>query len=270
MNKDLLRQIVTIAALVLTLIVNWAANALPLNGVTTAQISDSIPSYFTPAGYVFAIWGVIYLGLIAFTVYQALPSQRENPRFRAIGWGFVFSCIANSLWIFAWHYGYFALSILIMGALLLFLLGIYERLGTGRAPSPTWQEFWFARVPFSLYLGWITVATIANASSVLFTSRWNGFGIGYSGWTFVMLGVAVLLGAVVAWLTRDRIYIGVLLWAFVGIALKQAEVEPSVATAAWIAAAVTAVALVVAPMLTPKPPSNGNGNGLSVQSLQGL
>lgn len=267
MNKDLLRQIATIAALVLTLVVNWAANALPLNGVTTGAVSDSIPSYFTPAGYVFAIWGVIYLGLTAFAIYQALPSQRENPRFRAIGWGFVFSCLANSAWIFAWHYGYFALSILVMGALLLFLLGIYERLGTGQTPSPNRQEFWFARAPFSLYLGWITVATIANASTVLFTARWNGFGIGYSGWTFVMLGVAVLLGALVAWLTRDRIYIGVLLWAFIGIAMKQAEVEPSVATAAWIAAAVTAVAWVVAPML-PKPPATGGG--MSAQQLQGI
>ena len=174
--------------------------------------------------------------------------------------------MANSLWIFAWHYGFFALSILIMGALLLFLLGIYERLGTGQTPAPNRKEFWFARAPFSLYLGWITVATIANASSVLFTSRWNGFGIGYTGWTFVMLAVAVVLGIVVAWLTRDRIYIGVLLWAFIGIAMKQAEVEPAVATAAWIAAAVTAVALVVAPML-PKPPAANRD--LTAGQLQG-
>lgn len=265
MNKDIVRQIATIAALVLTLIVNWAANALPLNGVTTAQISDSIPSYFTPAGYVFAIWGLIYLGLIAFTIYQALPSQRENPRFRAIGWGFVFSCLANSAWIFAWHYGYFTLSILLMGALLLFLLGIYERLGTGRTPAPSRQEFWFARAPFSLYLGWITVAAIANGASALFTARWDGFGIGYTGWTFIMLAIAVLLGLLVAWLTRDRIYIGVLLWAFIGIAMKQASGEPSVATAAWIAAAVTAIGLVVAPMV-PKPPTH-NGS-LPAQQLQ--
>lgn len=267
MNKDLLRQIAVVMALVLTLIVNWAANGVPLNGLTTAQISDSIPSYFTPAGYVFAIWGLIYLGLTAFAIYQALPSQRENPRFRAIGWGFVASCVANSLWIFTWHYGFFALSIMIMGALLFFLLGIYERLGTGQTPAPNRKEFWFARAPFSLYLGWITVATIANASSVLFTARWNGFGMGYTGWTFVMLAVAVVLGIAVAWLTRDRIYIGVLLWAFIGIAMKQAAVEPAVATAAWIAAAVTAAALVVAPML-PKPPATGGG--MAPQQLQGV
>lgn len=266
MNKDILRQVANGAALILTLVVNWAANALPLNGITTGEVSDSIPSYFTPAGYVFAIWGVIYLGLTAFVIYQALPGQRENPRFRAIGWGFVFSCLANSAWIFAWHYGYFALSILIMGALLLFLLGIYERLGTGQFPAPTRQEFWFARAPFSLYLGWITVATIANAATVLFTTRWNGFGIGYSGWTYIMLAVAVVLGVLVAWRTRDRIYIGVLLWAFIGIAVKQAAVAPGVATAAWIAAAVTAVALVIAPMLPPSPPE---GRELGTQQIQG-
>lgn len=255
MNKDLVRQIVNVVALAVTIGVNWAANALPINGVTTGEVSDNIPSYFTPAGYVFAIWGLIYLGLALFVIYQALPSQRENARFRAVGWAFALSCLANSAWIVAWHYGYLPLSVLIISTMLLLVLRVYGQLGIGQFPAPNRTEFWLARVPFSLYLGWLSVATIANISSLLYSAGWDGFGIGYTGWAFVMLGVAVVLGAGVAWLTRDRIYIGVLLWAFIGIAIKQGEVSPEVGMAAWIAAGVTAVALVVAPMIPP--PSNG-------------
>ena len=119
MKKDLIRQIVVIVALIATLVVNWLSNALPLNGLTAGEISDSFVVYFVPAGYVFSIWGLIYLGLIAYTVYQMLPAQRENPYLQRIGYLFALSCVANFSWLFLWHYQVFSASIVVMVALLI-------------------------------------------------------------------------------------------------------------------------------------------------------
>ena len=95
-RADIVRQAINLVALIVTLIVNYLANALPINGQTTATISDRFPVFFVPAGYVFAIWGVIYLALSAFTVYQALPSQRANPLLRRVGYLFAATCVVNS------------------------------------------------------------------------------------------------------------------------------------------------------------------------------
>jgi hypothetical protein len=136
------------------------------------------PVYFVPAGYVFSIWGVIYLLLIAFVVYQALPSQRENPLLRRIGYWFALTCAANSLWIFAWHWLIFPLTLVLMLILLCALINIYlitrrERENISRA------ETWLVQLPFSIYLGWISVATIANMTDFLYDAGWNGAGIVY-------------------------------------------------------------------------------------------
>ena len=126
------RQILNLIALLGTVIVNGLANALPFNGITTGEISDSFPVLFTPAGYVFSIWGVIYLLLFGFAVYQALPSQRDNPRLERIGYWFVLSSLFNAVWIFLWHYGYFLLTLLAMLGLLVSLIVIYQRLQIAR------------------------------------------------------------------------------------------------------------------------------------------
>src|SRR5210317_1147670 len=118
MNKDTLRQIIVVLSVLATIIVNGLASALPINGQTTGEISDSFDVFFVPAGYVFSIWGLIYLGLLAYAVYQALPAQAENPSLRSIGYLFVLSCLANIAWIFLWHYNQVALSVLAMLALL--------------------------------------------------------------------------------------------------------------------------------------------------------
>jgi hypothetical protein len=234
MTKDHLRQFVTILALALTLVVNGLANALPLNGQTTAEISDRFQVYFVPAGYVFSIWGLIYIGLIAFTIYQALPSQRTNPRLRRVGLLFALSSVANSLWLILWHYEYFVLTLVVMVTLLLLLITIYLRLNIGRDPVSNLEK-WVIHRPFQLYLGWITVATIANATSLLAHLQWNGWGIPPEVWTVIMLAAGLLIAAAVGFSRGDLIYIGVLIWAYIGIAVKQAGTS-GVAEAAWIAA----------------------------------
>jgi len=244
MDRDTLRQLVSAVTFVFTVTVNALANILPLNGLETGQISDSFRNLFAPAGYVFAIWGVIYLLLAAFTVYQALPAQRENPALRRLGYWFAASNVLNGLWIFAWHYQQFVLSIILMLGLLGSLIASYVRLEIGRKTYSA-LESWTIRAPFSTYLGWISVATIANAAVVLIELGWNGFGIAPATWTVVMLGIAMLLGAFVTITRRELAYSLVLIWAFAGIFQKQMGITPLVATVAAIAAGVVLAALIV-------------------------
>jgi hypothetical protein len=234
MSRDIARQISVIVALMITIAVNVMSNALPFNGITAPEIADSFNVYFVPAGYVFSIWGLIYLGLISYAIFQLLLAQRENPRLRQIGWWFVLSSAANSIWLYLWHYGYFALSVLAMLILLVSLIVIYLSLGVKRQAVPS-SERWFVHLPFSGYLGWITVATIANITAFLDYANWNGFGLSPEIWTFIMLGVAVTIAGLMAYFRKDIAYLLVLVWAFVGIGVEQADTY-QVANAANLAA----------------------------------
>ncbi|NOH02066.1 MAG: tryptophan-rich sensory protein [Chloroflexi bacterium] len=238
MSKDSLRQFVNLVSVVLALAVNILASTLPLNGQNTGEISDRFQVYFVPAGYVFAIWGVIYIGWIAFTVYQFLPSQRENPRLRRLEYLFALSSVANAAWLFCWHYNQFGLSVLVMLSLLGLLVASYLQLDVNRFPVSA-VERWSVDIPFGVYLGWITVATVANVSDWLYLVEWNGFGIPAQVWAVVMLAVASLLGLAMSLARRDAAYLSVLVWAFIGIAVKQTT-APMVVTAAWITAALMA------------------------------
>jgi hypothetical protein len=243
MNKDIFRQISVVAALIITIAVNVMSNALPFNGLTVEVIADSFDVYFVPAGYVFSIWGVIYLGLIAYAVFQLLPAQRENPRLRQTGWWFVLSCAANSIWLFLWHYGYFALSVVAMITLLTSLIVVFLRLGVSRQDVPS-GERWLVHLPFSIYLGWVTVATIANITAFLDSVDWNGFGISPEIWTFIMLVVATAVAGLMAYGRQNIAYLFVLIWAFIGIGVEQSD-TPQIVTAANLAAAIVAIFVIL-------------------------
>ncbi|MBC7248811.1 MAG: tryptophan-rich sensory protein [Anaerolineae bacterium] len=241
MKRDTVRQVVNVLAVIAALVVNGLANALPLNGQTTGEISDRFQVYFVPAGYVFSIWGLIYVGLIVFAVYQALPAQRENPRLRRAGYLAALSCVANIAWLFLWHYEFFLLTLVVMFALLLLLIAIYLRLEIGRAHvSPA--EKWLVHMPFSIYLGWITVATVANVTSVLDYLNWNGWGISPEAWTVIMLLVGVGIASAVSFTRGDVAYVLVIVWAFAGIAIKHAG-TPVVSIAAWVTTALAVLML---------------------------
>jgi len=234
-----LDQILVIVATLVTLLINGLATTLPLNGQSTGEISDRFPSLFTPAGYVFSIWGLIYLGLIGYAVYQALPAQRTNPRLHSIRRPYLASAAANSIWIFLWHYNQFAWSLLVMVALLASLIVIDRRLVSNRsAVSKT--ERWLVDIPFSIYLGWITVATVANVAIVLLDLGWSGAQLSPTIWAVLMIGVAGVLGIIFAWKERNIAYAAVLVWALVGIAVKQSA-SPVVAGGALVTAALVAL-----------------------------
>ena len=238
-----LRQVLNWAGLVLVLAINGLANVLPLNGKTTGEISDSIPTLFTPAGYVFSIWSLIYLALLAFCWYQGRAAQRSAAFGERIGYWFFISCVFNSAWIVAWHYEQFALSLAIMLGLLISLLLIYLRLDIGRGTPSSAERRW-VHLPFSIYLGWISVATIANVSTVLYTSGWNGGPIDPAIWTAIMVIVAGILGVAMVLLRSEIAYPLVIIWALVGIVVVRTSV-PVIALSAGGSALVVAAVLIV-------------------------
>lgn len=242
MNRDVVRQWVTMLATVAVIVVNALANALPINGQTTGAVSDSFEVYFTPAGYVFSIWGAIYAALIAYSLYQALPAQRENRVLRAIAPFYWLSSLANIGWILLWHYERFPLTLAVMLVLLVSLIAIYTRLNVGREKVAAGMR-WLVHLPFSLYLGWITVATIANATAVLWWAGWDGFGISAEAWMPIVLAVALVIAALMALTRRDTVYLLVLVWAFTGIAVKHPDVP--LVTGSAIAATVIVALLAV-------------------------
>lgn len=199
---------------------NAAAVLLPLNGVATDEVSAMYPSAFTPAGYVFSIWSVIYLGLLVYAVAQTLPAVRSRPAVARIAWPFVLSSVLNAVWLYTWHWLMIELSVLVMALLLLSLIVIYVRLRpSGVDPTPA--ERWAVRLPFSIYLGWISVATIANASGAIKATGWDGWGLSDATWAAIMIGVATVLGLIMLARHRDVGFVMVLAWAFVGIAVAQ-------------------------------------------------
>lgn len=221
MQNTLARRIGVIVATVATITMNTLANALPLNGQDTGEISDRFPVLVTPAGYVFSIWGLIYLGLISYTIYQALPAQRDNARLAAIAPLYMLSCAANIVWLFLWHYNFFAFTEIAMLGLLASLIAIWLRLDRNAQGI----ERWLVNTPFSIYLGWISVATIVNTTVVLYNAglRSESFGISEQVLTAVLLVVGAGLALRMALAFRDIAYALVVAWAFAGIALKHPD-----------------------------------------------
>jgi len=243
-NEPALFRAANVVAFVLVVVVNILANLLPLNGRTTASVSDSYPTLIAPAGYVFSIWGIIYALLLVFTVFQALPSQKDKPFLRQIGYFFLLSSLANTVWLFMWHYGQIVLSILPMFVLLVSLILIYVRLQIGRS-SVTMSEKLSVHVPFSVYLGWITVAPIANVAAAAVSLDLNGLGLGEVTWTVLVIVIALIITLGVIVTRRDIAYSLVLVWALVGIVVKQSDNQSIVLTAGASAAVILAALVAV-------------------------
>ena len=230
------KRIWMILSLLIVLVVNFLANTLPINGLTTGEVSDRFPILFVPAGYVFSIWGLIYLALFAFAIYIITPKGLANEKIDQIAGWFVAANLFNAVWIFLWHYLQFTLTLIPIFGLLISLIAIYLRLEIGIVKRSFWKKLLVA-TPFSIYLGWATVAVVANVSQVLYNSGWRGEPLSQPVWTVIMLAVASILGVLMIFFRREVAYPLVLSWAFVGIWVKHGDV-PLVAITA-LAAAVT-------------------------------
>ena len=231
-----------IVAFVLTLLVNGLAGSTTiLGGKNTAQISNANPTLITPAGYVFSIWGIIYILLGIFIVFQVLPSERGKDFQKRIGWLFVLSSLLNITWLFLWQFEYLSLSVVLMFLLLASLILIYTRLNIGKARVPL-REKLAVHLPFSVYLGWITIASIANVATTLVSVNWDGFGISQETWAILVLVIALLITLLVTATRRDVAYGLVVIWALLGIAVNQ-SLNSNIVMTTEIGAVVVAVAL---------------------------
>ena len=241
------KRIIMIISLLVVLGVNFLANTLPINGLTTGEVSDQFPILFVPAGYVFSIWGLIYFALIAFSIYSITPKGLANQDIDGITGWFVAANLFNAAWIFLWHYLQFLLTLIPIFGLLISLLAIYLKLRVGRKQRKFVEKL-LVEVPFGIYLGWATVAVVANVSQVLFSEGWQGASLSAPIWTVLMLTVATLLGVLMIFTRKEIAYPLVLAWAFVGIYIKHGSV-PLVAITALVAAILLAVLTVARPVL---------------------
>jgi len=195
------------------LVMNYLANALPLNNKTTGELSDSFPNLFVPAGLTFSIWGVIYLLLLVYSIVQFTGSDKVAISGISILFGI--SCILNALWIVMWHYGKLPLSLLIMTLLLVTLILINNQI---RDLNPG-----IIKASFGIYLGWICIATIANVTAFLVNANWNGFGISHEAWTIIMIFSGLLIAALSVYNLRNPFIGFAVVWAFIGIAIKRQD-----------------------------------------------
>ncbi|MEC4984804.1 MAG: tryptophan-rich sensory protein [Oscillatoria sp. PMC 1068.18] len=241
-DRDLLRQIFNLTAIISAFGINIWANLAPIKGLTIGEISQQIFGnvLITPASYAFVIWGVIYLGLISFAVYQVLPTQRSQEKLRRLGYSLVFASLAQIVWVFLFLSRWFVLSLGAMIGILLSLITGYLKLRTVEAKFSR-QERWWIVIPLSIYLSWISVATILNVAIALSSVNWDGWGISPVVWTAVMIAVAGIIGATVIKQRRDRAFGLVLIWALIAIAVRHREIVAIAATAIIVAFALILV-----------------------------
>ncbi len=240
-------QIANGVALIATIIINYLSNTGVFNGNSMKTISDKYHNYFTPAGYAFSIWGLIYIGLLAFVIYsgKGLFKKAENEwPVLEIGWWFVISCVANSFWVIAWLYDFIGLSVVLMIVLLFSLIKIIlnTRMELDDLPLKKIAFVWW---PFCLYSGWISVALIADVAAYLTKIKWNGFWISEIVWTLIMIFVAGILNIFMTWYRNMREFALAGVWALVAIAVSNWNGEKSIVYSSLIVALIIFISLSV-------------------------
>lgn len=214
-------QLLNTVALIATIVINYLSNTGIFNGETMATISAKYQNLFTPAGYAFSIWGLIYLGLLGFVIYFGPLTKQTEVKENVvinIGWWFVISCFTNCLWVFAWLYEYIFFTILIMMLLFVSLFKIMQ-ITQVKMRIKNIQNTIFLHLPFSIYSGWISVALIADISAYLKKIHWTGFGISETTWTLIMITTAVFLHLFMIWKREMSAFVLVAVWALVAIAV---------------------------------------------------
>jgi len=235
-------------AVIATIIVNALANILPIGGNYTGDISDNIPNLFVPAGFTFAIWGIIYILIVCFAIYQLADLlgkiETKSDYINKISFWFILGSIGNIVWIFLWHYEQIILSMIPILVLFLSLLMIYLRLDIGRSDASKTERY-FIHLPISVYFGWLTVATIANVTAVLVTLNVGGLFLGEVIWTVLVIIVALLITLILLYQRHDLGYSLVIIWALLGILIKQYESYQTIVLTAVFSIVLISVYLIV-------------------------
>ncbi len=220
MDSKLKFLLLNITAFLVMIYVNYLSVALPLGGNSQLDLSAKYENLFVPAGFTFSIWGVIYSFIFAFLIGQAIAVVRKSNLYDNIGYFFVQTCVLNSLWLVAWHYEYVVISLLIMISLLLILISYYLKSDFGNNQYSLIEKLQI-HAPFSLYLGWISVATIANVTAVLVSFGYKGYPIGEQLSTIIMVLTAGILGCIMQFKRGDTLFGFVIIWATFGIYCKR-------------------------------------------------
>jgi hypothetical protein len=242
-------------AIIITIVVNALAEIIPINDVTSNVISDSYPSLFTPPGYTFSIWSIIYTLLIVFTIYQALPSQREAAYLKTTATFYVIGGIINNSWLILFHYAYeqpglYVFTPFLIGSFLVLMLFTYVKLQIGAVNVPIRQKI-AVHLPISVYAGWISLAVIANIASVLNVII-AGIPIAAQElWTALVIVVALIITVLMLFIRRDAAYGLVVIWGTVGIATKQNAI-PIIYFTGIGTALIIALLILLLPIITRK------------------
>lgn len=259
-------RIIILVTFLLMVVINALAMLLPINGMTTADISDSYPNLFAPAGITFSIWSIIYLFLAAHTAYQILFFSKNRDAdttflLRRIGILFIATSILNAAWIITWHYLLIPLSTLLIIAMLVCLIFISLLL---RKKNLSVTEIILIKMPFSLYFGWITVAVIANITILLVALEWSAFGLSASFWTVLILLVGTAIATATMLINKDIIYGLPIIWAYAGIVIKHLDASghnrayPTVTVVAAICAGLILLACIYVAILSKLPTKKQN------------
>jgi len=238
MKKPL--QIINGIAFVCVIVMNYLSNTGLLNNTTIGEVSKQYNTLFTPAGYAFSIWGIIYLLVLGFVIYQGrslFVTVRDDAFVLKTGWWFLLSCIANCLWIITWIYGYTIMSSVFIFILLFSLMQIVIKNSMELVDEPI-SVILFLWWPFVIYSGWITVASIANVSAVLVKHHWDGFGVSSTIWTILLIVIAMGINLIITWTRNMREFALVGAWALIAIYVANNDVNTTVAYTAAIAAAI--------------------------------
>ena len=236
--KQIKLLIINAASLIFALLLNGMA------GSRVSQVSARYDTLITPAGYAFAIWGIIYLLLILFVGYQwyAWLKNREDTALRQTGWWFALGNMANGLWIVAWTNEYLGVSVLLIFFLLfsLVMLTLRLRLETWDAPVRIIAFVWW---PICIYLGWIVVATVANVAVYLVSTGWQGGFLTPLTWTLIMIAAATLVYLLLIFIRNMREAALVGIWGLIAIAVRQGSVHPEIGWTAWVAAGILLITI---------------------------
>ncbi|PKM66457.1 MAG: lantibiotic ABC transporter permease [Firmicutes bacterium HGW-Firmicutes-2] len=236
--------LLTVVTYIVMVATNALANILPINGINTGAVSERYSNLFAPAGITFTIWGLIYLLLLGHVIFQVIEmkSSKNNIKKLLYEVGILFSItsIINIIWIFMWHYDHIGITVILMLILLLTLIIIRIRI---EKYTLKFTQKLLVRLPFSVYFGWITVATIANVTTYLVSIEWDGFGLSEPFWTNIILLVGGMIGLLTLIRFRDMAYGFVIIWAYSGILVK--HLSPDGYKGNYISVIITTIVIIL-------------------------
>ena len=205
---------------VVIMIILYALTALGYMGDNpVGQGSNYDRPLIVPAGYAFSIWSIIYLGIIAFPIYQWFKRKAGHQQWKEVHTWFALNVIANGLWLVCASYDWLWLSLLVIGLMLVTLYKINELLISLHQEGSV-INYWAERAVMSIYFAWITLATALNVSAALSFYKWSGWGLSEETWAMIILPVAALIAGLVFRKYRDAAYASVVVWAFVAIVVR--------------------------------------------------